>query len=388
MAQGDRGRKTRTPGVYRQKDGKWLVQVVVRQDGKFKQRQLTLPAETPEAQVVAARASLRLEAEYAKEAEPVRPESPPRTTVASYSKLWIVRKKTDWRPKTVKDNVQVLSERVLPVVGEVPVEDLKRAHIMGWRTWAEGQRMANKSPYSSATLSLWWRVFRSLLNDIIVDHDLSTTLTFKVKPPGSVKGRVRTEAALTVQQLRELLALVRDQHPAWYAEVYTLAFSGMRPGELYALSWTDADLDGGRLNITKSVVQGNVGRPKSGKARIVALTDGMTDVLRAHRASRPESPNGLVFPSETGGYRSDTTMHHLLAECGTAAGIPFRVGPQVLRYTANTLLREAGVADEIVRDRLGHATREMGFRYFKGHIEAQKAAVERLQTAVEGGAGR
>jgi len=223
------------------------------------------------------------------------------------------------------------------------------------------------------------------LGDLIVDYELSPQLVFKVKSPRSDKPRVRTNEALTASQLGTLLAVVKEMHPGFFAEAYTLAMSGMRPGELYALTWGDADLAEGRLVVSKSVVQGKVGKPKNGRTRVVAMTDGMHDVLEAHRADKPGLPTALVFPNKSGGYRSDTTLHHLLVSCGTAAGIPFRVGPQVLRYTANTLLREAGVADEIVRDRLGHTTREMGHRYFKGHIEAQKAAVEGLRVAVESG---
>ena len=390
MAQGDRGRKTRTPGVYKKKDGSFLVQVVVRHDGKFKQRQLTLPAGTPEAEVIAARARLRMDAEQAKVQEPVRPEvqAPPIITVASYCKRWIVRKKSDWRPKTLADNVAVLSERVLPVVGEKPVADLARTDVLDWREWAQHQRMASGQPYSPATLALWWRVFRCLLNDLIVDHALSTLLTFRVKPPTSEKGRVRANEALTLLQLRKLLSEVGASHPDWYAEVFILAYSGLRPGELYALVWGDIDLDGGRLTITKSVVKGHVGKPKNGRTRIIALTETMVAVLREHRGPHTPLPNVTVFPSINGKVRDDTTLYHFLTEVAQDIGIGFKVGPQVMRYTANTLLREAGVADEIVRDRLGHATREMGHRYFKGHIDAQKEAVEKLQAAVEGGTAR
>lgn len=81
-------------------------------------------------------------------------------------------------------------------------------------------------------------------------------------------------------------------------------------------------------------------------------------------------------------FRDVTTLKNVLVECGHEAGISFAVGPQILRYTANTLMREAGIADEIVRDRLGHTTREMGHQYFKGHLDAQRDAVKEIEGAL------
>lgn len=391
----NRGKKTRHDGVFKKENGNWFIQVVIREGAGFRSVERTLPADTPEAQVVAARARLRVELEAARatgtESAPTVPtirevQAAARpTTVADYCEQWLKRKKSDWRPKTLHDNVEILSERILPVIGHVPVSELRRAHIMDWRSWAEGQRLASGKPYAGATLALWWRVLRGLLGDLVVDHELSTSLIFKVKAPRSDKPRVKAEGALTVEELGKLLKVLREKHNSWYAEVYTMAYSGMRPGELYALTWGDVDLPGGRIVVSKSVVQGKVGKPKNGKCRIIALTDGMKAVLEAHRSCCPGLPGALVFASDSGGFRSDTSLHHLLASCGKEAGIDLKLGAQVLRYTANTLLREAGVADEIVRDRLGHTTREMGHRYYKGHIAAQKAAVETLAAAVEGG---
>lgn len=381
----DRGKKTRNEGVFKKKNGNWLISVQLRQAGGFKGVERTLPKETPESEVVAARARLRIELEQHRETGiPIQiPVASRPTTVADYSEQWLKRKQADWRPKTRADNMEVLASRVLPQLGHIPVGELKRAHIVQWRTWSEGQKTEKGEQYAAGTLGLWWRVLRGMLGDLIVDYELSTNLVFKVKAPRSNKPRVRTEAALTAEQLGTLLAVVQARNPGFYTETYVLAFSGCRPGELYALTWADVDIEGNRLVISKSVVQGKLGKPKNGKPRIVALTDGMRAVLEAHKASKPGLPGALLFPSDSGTYRSDTSLHHMLDACGQKAGIEFRVGPQVLRYTANTLLREAGVADEIVRARLGHSTREMGHLYFKGHIDAQKEAVERIQAAVE-----
>lgn len=378
-----RGTKTKHTGVFRREDGAWLVQVTLRDRGRFRSMERTLPATTTESEAVAFRAQLKVDLERARS---TRAPNPPRvtrsTTVSDYCEQWVKRKRMDWRPKTLHDNVDVLADRVLPIIGHIPLKELQRADIMSWCTWAQSQRISAEKPYADGTLALWWRVMRGMLNDMIADHELSPSLTFRIKPPRSGKPRVKADGALTMTQLRALLQIIRAKRPAWYAEVYLMAMTGMRPGELYALTWEDVDLENGTVTISKSVVKGKVDRPKNGRTRVVALTETMVTVLRDHRTKRPGPQTELLFASMRHTFRDVTTLKNVLVECGHEAGIAIAVGPQILRYTANTLMREAGIADEIVRDRLGHMTREMGHRYFKGHLDAQRTAVAEIEGAL------
>lgn len=386
----NRGHKTRHDGVFRKKDGAWTIRVVLREHGRFRSVARTLPPETPEAEVVAARARLRVEAERRRvQGTPIQVQSAARpTTVSDYAEQWMKRKRSDWRPKTREDNLEILAARILPRLGRVPVDELRRANVTEWRTWAEGQKTERGKPYAAGTLGLWWRVLRGMLRDLVADYELSPNLVFNVKPPRSDKPRVRAEGALTSDQLAKLLDMVKKLHKDAYAEVYTIAIAGCRPGELYALTWGDIDLVQGTMTISKSVVRGQTNKPKNGHTRIVALTPSMKAVLEAHKQEHPGLPGALVFPASNGKGRDATTLHHLLVACGRKVGIPFPVGPQILRYTANTLLRDSGAPDVVVRARLGHATAEMGHLYYKGGMDAQRVVVERVEAAVQEHVGR
>ncbi|MCA9628766.1 MAG: site-specific integrase, partial [Myxococcales bacterium] len=74
----------------------------------------------------------------------------------------------------------------------------------------------------------------------------------------------------------------------------------------------------------------------------------------------------------------------VLRLAGKAAGIPTRIGPQVLRRTVNTSLLEAGVDGVILRAQMGHTSERMTSRYAGVHPEAKVAAIERLHAAVDG----
>lgn len=388
----NRGEKTRHEGVYRLPDGRWRIQATTRLGDRIVASQKTLPAHVPLREVNAARAELVLSLvqTHTHGVPPVpamsetrrRAREKPNTTVSDFAERWLARKKLEVRPHTLEGYCDVLCSRILPVLGHVPIAELSREHILGWRAWAQRQVHQRGGPLTPATLTGWWRVLRAMLNDLIADHGLEQNLTFRVRPPTSDKARVRTDAALTADELGRVLAVVRTDHPEWFAEVYTLALAGMRPSELYALTWGDVDLADGTLYIGKSYVRGHTGRPKKDRARRIGLTEEMVGVLQAHFAAQPGPPEAPVFRGTTGRRRDTTSLYAMLRAAGEKAGVPFRVGNQVLRYTANTLLREVGVPDEIVRARLGHVTREMGHRYFKGHLDAQREATEKMQSAV------
>jgi integrase len=231
--------------------------------------------------------------------------------------------------------------------------------------------------------------------------------TVRVQRPRSGVRGVRQGETLTVEQLGKLLTTVRKLYPQWYAETYMLAFTGMRPGELYALRWSDIDEDRGVINVRRSVRRGHVTTTKTDAAREVALTPGIRDVLEAKfealavEADRAEvdgrvrladelratvdgqNPDAVIFPAEGGGYRLPESIRKVLRLCSGAAGLSIRVGPQVLRRTLNTLLVEQGTAGTVIRAQIGHTTEAMTDLYAGVHPTAKAQAIEAVENSLQ-----
>jgi integrase len=81
-----------------------------------------------------------------------------------------------------------------------------------------------------------------------------------------------------------------------------MAYSGVRPGEAYALEWADVDIAAMRVDVRRRVYAGRVDTPKSGRPRRIALTPVARDALLClpHR-------DGLVFRSKGGKRLSSPT---------------------------------------------------------------------------------
>jgi integrase len=153
----------------------------------------------------------------------------------------------------------------------------------------------------------------------------------------------------------------------------------LRPGELYALRWSDVDARG-LVHIRRAHWHGHEGVPKTGDPREVALADAVVDVLAMQRRQQLETQHrglaeGLVFPSDTGTMRVPASLAKALEKARRATDIEVHVTPQVLRRTFNTLMVTAGIDRIVLRAMIGHVSETMTERYAGVPAGAKHAAV-------------
>jgi integrase len=394
---------TRHTGVFRLNDGRWWIEATQRdQDGKRVARREALAATLTLEE--AARERARLVAALADEIAQRREVTlngglTPGATLSAYAEQWMGRRVAAGKKDSTRDrDLRALAHWILPApvepgasgrtFGEIPVGELTRAHVERWVVWAQGQRRDNGEPYAHDTLLTWWRVAVTLLKDAAADLHLIDP-TFRVSAPRStVRGR-RERVTLKGDQLGALLGAIRVHAPEWFDEVFTCAFTGMRPGELYALRWEDVDERAGVIHVARSVGRsGKVGTPKTGDPREVALTEPLQEVLTARRRrmlaeQHPGLASGLIFPSATGGHRLGPSLLKVIETCRREVGIPTRVGPQVLRRTLNTLLVEQGVSNIVIQQQIGHVSDAMTRLYAGVHAGAKREALDRVWQLVE-----
>lgn len=99
---------------------------------------------------------------------------------------------------------------------------------------------------------------------------------------------------LTEPQARQLLAVARDSHLGPF--IALALTTGMRLGELLALTWDDVDLEAGIVTVTKSVQWGRAGdhrtgptKTRSGRRR-VAIDEPVVERPRRAAVARQRSP--------------------------------------------------------------------------------------------------
>jgi integrase len=147
--------------------------------------------------------------------------------------------------------------------------------------------------------------------------------------------------------------------------------TGLRPGELCALQWSDVQLDEERPYL---VVAGAVRRAQHGYTLGAAKTPGSrralplppvaVDALHTQRDAQAQAraavgpmwtETGLVFTTETGALLDPLTPSKQFASFCQLAGVPYR-RLYVLRHTVATLLLVAGTPMRVVQEVLGHSS--------------------------------
>ena len=143
--------------------------------------------------------------------------------------------------------------------------------------------------------------------------------------------------------------------------VMTLAYSGLRWGELAALRVRDVDLLRGRLRVRRAVTEVN-GRlvwttPKGKEARSVPVPAFLRHELE--QAVDHRGTDDLLFPAPRGGVlRVRSARRAWFDAAVTAAGLR-GLTPHMLRHTAASLAVSAGANVLVVQRMLGHKKASM-----------------------------
>ena len=174
---------------------------------------------------------------------------------------------------------------------------------------------------------------------------------------------------LTFDESNRLLAAAQGE---WRTMITVAVRTGLRLGELLGLSWTDVDLEAGRLFVRRAVARGVVGTPKNGRSREVALSQQAAAALAAHpRRSL------LVFSDPEGKMLTKGATNAPLANALKRAGLR-HIGWHALRHTFASQLVMRGAPVKAVQELLGHSTIEMTMRYSHLSPDARRDAVSLL----------
>lgn len=182
--------------------------------------------------------------------------------------------------------------------------------------------------------------------------DLTASPMLKVKPPRKEKTERK---ALTEEEIRRLLDHVADKPMVGLCIRIALA-TGLRRGEIAALTGADLDLSTGKMFVTKGIVKvggcERVSKPKTASAvRVVSLPSSLVAELRA--LSR--GPSEPILLSAQGGRPS---LAHLSRSVGAAmeeVGLGGGYCLHSARHSHATALLRKKLPVKAVSQRLGHA---------------------------------
>ena len=169
------------------------------------------------------------------------------------------------------------------------------------------------------------------------------------------------------------------------------AWSGLRQGELLALTRADLDLDAvpARVMVRKAVRRTDTGHvrvdvPKTASSvRAVTLPDPLAEALRGpSRGVRgPSSRAHVVFATRTGTTPARSNLGATWRRACATAGVP-QVRLHDLRHVAQVFAAEAGATLPELMARLGHATPAAALVYLHARTDRDLTLTQALATAM------
>jgi integrase len=322
---------------------------------------------------------------------------PSRQTVGQYLEQWLTAVRPNIAAKTWQEYGGHLRRHVIPGLGRHRLDKLTPLAIQAFyaRLQQEG-RQNGEGGLSPQTVLHIHRILRKALQDAVDLEVLSRNPCAKVKPP---QAQSREAPALDEEQTARVLEAARGTR--MFIPVLLAASTGLRRGEILALSWTEVDLAAGTLNVRRSLEQTKDGmrfkQPKTSKSRrTVALPRFAVEELRRYKEEQAAArlivgatyqSNGLVIAEEDGGPWKPDNFSREFIRFLKRTDVP-RISFHGLRHSHVAMLIKQGTHLKTIADRMGHSTIVLTANTY-GHLlgGVDQEAAERFDLAMRGRLG-
>lgn len=273
-----------------------------------------------------------------------------------------------------KDNM--IDTKILPYFGKRKINEITRSDVVKWQNEMLAYRDEKTGkPFAKSYLKALHSQLSAILGYAVRYYGLKENVALIVGNMGT-----NTDAKFDFWTLSEYKQFRKEAmaYPLYYYCYEVLYFTGIREGELLALTAEDVDLENCTININKtySVIKGEecITDPKTKKSkRIVSIPQFLADEIKDYA----ESIYGLQ-PTDRLFITSKTALGRKLKEIAASAGVkPIRIHD--LRHSHISLLINEGYSAVAIGERVGHESAEITFRYSHMFPSVQDGMVETLE---------
>ena len=276
-------------------------------------------------------------------------------TVREYAERWLEHSTV--KPATLSNYWCLVKKHIYPRFGNIPVDQIKRGDVKDFL------KKMIKDGYSVSTAKNIRAALYNIFDAALDDEALAVNPASHV---GSLVARNQQAHStgkagfFTPEELARLLDGFRREAPKDYLLALLLARTGMRAGEAVSLQWRDIDFRGNQIMVRRAKSRAIIDTPKSGKERMVDMSDQLAAELRKKRTE-----------AVSDALRSGERAEWIFPGLGTAVICPSAWKRRVfnplcrklglgtrnikdLRHTYASLLLYHGKSLKYVQEQLGH----------------------------------
>ena len=278
------------------------------------------------------------------------------------------------KKSTLASKTNIIEKHIRPFFNNLSLAEISYTHILQWQNEILMKRDTDGKGYSATYLRTINNQLTAIFNHAVRYYDLPKNPCRAFKKMGKQKGPEML--FWTKDEYMKFIETMKRKPMSYYA-FQILYWTGIRCGELLALTKADFDLEKKTLRINKTyqVVNGEeiTSTPKTEKSnRTIELPQFICDEMQDYF----DSIYGLddtsrIFPF------SKHYLHHEMDRGSKEAGVK-RIRIHDLRHSSCALLISLGYSPIQIAERLGHENSTITDRYSHLYPSVQRKMADKL----------
>lgn len=269
-----------------------------------------------------------------------------------YAATWFSTKKHSIKPTTFSKYAFLYRKHLKPALGTKRLSDITRMDIQGLINHMDDEG------YSMETMKATKALLSSMLKLAVADDHILKNPCDAVKLPRHLR---RKKRPATPEEYQRLLEVTKDHRLS--IAIPLLFLTGMRRGEMLALTWYDIDLSQRLIHINKEYVTEN----GTGKAymrdttktpagvRDIPICDDLLKALKANKAHVGPRKTYVIPQHDKDKPTHPQVFYRLFKRWLQIAGLDHKVTPHSARHYFASNMLKAGVNPETLRKITGHS---------------------------------
>lgn len=263
--------------------------------------------------------------------------------------------------RTQDDYISKFNRLILPHFKDCNIEEIKVNKIEDWQ-----KKLLEVDLYSTTTVkrvkTILALIFdRAIANEIITINPAKYAQKFNVN-------HIKQEP-YTLEEMEKILKYSNG----WFKIFMYLAFTtGMRPGEMIGLKWSDIDFGRGVINLQRSISKGIVTTDTYTKNhnRLVIVPNIVMAMLKEYKH---EHEYVFVNKYKEPFFESKTISKGYLEPFLKEIDVPYKT-LKATRHTYISIMRNGGVSQEFILDIVGHSAEVSNKHYYTNSLTPLKSA--------------
>lgn len=303
-------------------------------------------------------------------------------SIAAFYELYEQDVRPRLKENTWNTKAHIIETKIIPYLGDLKISEVTPTDVLHWQNDIQSLKDGSGQPYSPTYLRTICNQLSAIFNHAIRYYGLSNNPLLRTGKIGSKKSPVEMQF-WTRDEYLAFRRKVMDK-PLSFLAFEVLYWTGIREGELLALTPKDFNFEKSTLSISKSYqrIKGRdvITSPKTPKSnRLITASPFLMEEVKEHIGVNHIPSDERIFR-----LTKSFLYHEMRRGCALAGTKVIRIHD--LRHSHVSLLIELGYSVSAIAERMGHEGVDITLNY--AHLFPNKQAdmaadLERLNISEE-----